>query len=119
MTENFDEQYLDVLQNIEVGIIQVYRKQPDLTDYNVEKAINALMCVYQAQVTGHAAPRLRLREIEQDVFNAVKVMCDWRLGKAALEPVIVACLKRIRKSVVFWSKQGGRQGYLEYIAQFL
>ncbi len=84
MAENFDEQYMDVLQNIESAIVQVYRAQPDLSDYNVEKALGALLRVYQSQVTGRAAPKLRLREIEQDVFNVVKEMCDWRVGDVAL-----------------------------------
>ena len=158
MAGNFDEQHMDVLQNIEFAIMQVYRAQPELSDYNVDKAVGALVRVYQSQVTGRAAPKLRLREIEQAVFDAVKGMCDWRLGDVALtrpddaeggdddteddteddaevsaiESVeelvgpapktteeIVACLKRIRKSVGLWTKQGGRQGYLTYIAQFI
>ncbi len=152
MAENFDEQYMDVLQIIEFAIMQVYRAQPELSDYNVEKALGALVRVYQSQVTGRAAPKLRLREIEQDVFNAVKGMCDWRLGNTELErpddvpddavaddatdsadeaaamlagpdaktpEEIVACLKRIRKSVGIWTRKGGRQGYLTYIAQFI
>ncbi len=32
---------------------------------------------------------------------------------------LVACLRKLRKSVDFWTKQGGRQGYLEYIDKFL
>jgi hypothetical protein len=33
--------------------------------------------------------------------------------------VIIACLKRIRKSVEKWNKQGGRQGYLTFVEQFV
>lgn len=150
--DEFFEQYGDVLQNIEFAIIQVFRAQPELTDYNVEKALSGLIRVYQAQVLERAAPNLRLRDIEQAVFDAVQHMCEWRLGHSDLalpdpttddstdenaviavrEPVddmpdieplttqeIVACLKRIRKSVNFWTKSGGRQGYLEYVEQFL
>ena len=32
---------------------------------------------------------------------------------------LVLCLKRIRKSINFWNKQGGRQGYLEYVLEYL
>lgn len=32
---------------------------------------------------------------------------------------LIACLKRLEKSVKLWNEQGGRQGYLEYIAEFL
>lgn len=59
-------------------------------------------------------------------------MCEWRLGWHTLEaeqdgravgvtpePLtldeIMACLKRLRKSVDLWNKQGGRQGYLSFI----
>ena len=62
-------------------------------------------------------------------------MCDWRLGREGLvtadesedvpqpEPVtldvIVACLKRIRKSVQRWNKEGGCQGYLTFVGRFV
>jgi hypothetical protein len=34
-------------------------------------------------------------------------------------PELIACLKRLRKSVRFWNEQGGRQGYLNYVREFL
>lgn len=62
-------------------------------------------------------------------------MCEWRLGRESLMPeegapldgepasvsleVILACLKRIRKSVQRWNKEGGRQGYLTFIGRFI
>jgi len=62
-------------------------------------------------------------------------MCEWRLGRqplnagdpaAAPPPTgelsiaeLVLCLQRIRKSVRLWNGQGGRQGYLDYVRQFL
>ena len=63
-------------------------------------------------------------------------MCEWRLGREEFrlggwmrsdgpqpEPVtldvIVACLKRIRKSVQRWNKEGGRQGYLTFVGRFV
>lgn len=138
MAEGFEDQYMDVLQNIEFGIMQVYREHPDLTDHNVDKALNGLIRVYQAQLREQSAPKLALRELEQQVYDAVKHMCDWRMGKSGsqdddgedsdalpedIEPKtsdeIIACLKRIRKSINLWTKQGGRQGYLYYIASFL
>ncbi len=32
---------------------------------------------------------------------------------------MVACFKRLRKSVKHWGKEGGRQGYLNYIKPFI
>jgi hypothetical protein len=46
-----------------------------------------------------------------------------REGKYEIKPITVNelldCLKRIKKSVQFWTKEGGRQGYLEYISNFM
>ena len=134
MTERFEDQYLDVLQNIEAAIVSVYHDQPELTDYSVENAIAGLFRVYQARLKERPAPKLTLNGPEQKIYDAVKETCDWRLGELqqseeaetddaaiALNTLdeIVACLKRIRKSVNFWTKEGGRQGYLNYIVLFL
>jgi len=32
---------------------------------------------------------------------------------------LVAWLRRLRKSVELWTKQGGRQGYLEHVVKFV
>jgi hypothetical protein len=32
---------------------------------------------------------------------------------------IIACLKRIRKSINRWNKVGGRQGYLIFVSDFI
>ena len=32
---------------------------------------------------------------------------------------IVACLKRVRKSINRWTRTGGRQGYLTFVSQFV
>ncbi len=34
----FEEQYEDVLQNIEFTIVRIYREKPVLTDYEVQSA---------------------------------------------------------------------------------
>lgn len=133
MAQRFEDQYLDVLQNIESAIIDVYRDHPEVTDYNVDKALAGLVRVYQARIKDQPAPHLSFKEVERHVYDAVMDMCDWRLGELKsgrnegldalmeeLEPKtldeIVACLKRIRKSVSLWTKQGGRQGYVTFIA---
>jgi len=56
-------------------------------------------------------------------------MCEWRSGRAPgpvpgeLTPIpledLVACLRKLRKSVDFWTKQGGRQAYMQYIEQYV
>ena len=131
-----EKDHLDVLQNIEFAIVSVHQQQPALVDFDVDAALSALIAHYQAQSCSAARRgQPSLNERAQQVYEMVETMCDWRLGDETLlsadmrsrgprpEPVsvdvIVACLKRIRKSVEKWNKQGGRQGYLTFIERFV
>jgi len=127
-----EDQYLDVLQNIEYAILSVYRENPNLLDYDVDKVLNLLWTEYRNEKQDKTAPAPQLGVNAQVVYARVKSMCEWRLGRQKLtkekdgQPVemdlkpltldeIMACLKRIRKSIELWTKKGGRQGYLYFI----
>lgn len=132
---NVEEGYLDVLQNIEFAIISVYRSELTLSDYDVNKILNVLISGYQAELSRRDFSKPNLSTLQERLYESVKDMCEWRLGRKAifkkekhlkvkkLGPLsveeIIACLKRIQKSVETWTKQGGRKGYLQYIDQFL
>ncbi len=112
--QRFEDEYLDVLQNIEFGIVRVYREQPDLADWDVLDAIQALTRSYTAEMRGRSRPKIRLSHPSQPVFDSVETMCEWRLGReqpfaeggrppdVKVEPKttaeIIACLKRVRIS---------------------
>lgn len=132
---NFEDEYLDVLQNIEFAIFQVYRQHPELTDYEVDTALNALIRAYQMEQRRRAFTKPTLSPLAEQVHEGVQFMCDWRLGRESLgskehgpsvpapRPItlseVIACLKRIRKSVDRWNKHGGTRGYLQFIDQFI
>ena len=134
MTE-FEVRYEDVLQNIEFAIVSVYREHSELLDYEVEKALNALILAYQAEQKHRVPSPVVFSPLAQQVFTRVHAMCEWRLGREALmvaesnaeillpSPIsldeMVACLKRIRKSVQRWSQRDGRQGYLRFVNAFI
>jgi hypothetical protein len=135
MSVPFEQQYEDVLQNIEFAIVGVYRENRELSDWGVETALDGLLRTYQAEVRGRSAPKLRLSELEQQVFDRVRAMCEWRMGREQLTtedgqpfakemtPITldeaIACLKRVRKSVDHWHKSGGRRGYLDFVSRFI
>ena len=127
---SFEDKYLDVLQNIEMTIVSVYREHDDLLDYDVDKVLNLLWKEYRNEQINKTTPMPILNANAQLVYNQVRAMCEWRLGRTEmtgtkgavrlkLKPIsvdeIMECLKRIRKSVDLWNKQGGRQGYLYFI----
>lgn len=131
MQRGFEERYLDVLQNIEAAILQVYRRRPDLLDSQVDAALEVLLGRYTAEQRGRRLRPVHLEGARQEVFAAVEAVCEWRLGRGTLADMkeeappairveeIVACLKRIRKSVERITKERGRQGYLQFISGFM
>ena len=127
---NVEEEFLDVLQNIEAAIQIVYRENANLLDYDVESALNMLMVDYQhEQKTNVIAPqKTSSAELKIAVYQAVRAACEFRMGRGArahqdIEPLelseILACLKRIRKSVQTWTRRDGRQGYLNFVSEFV
>ena len=126
-----DDDRLDVLQNIEFGIMRVYRAETDLIDVDAQDAVDALVRHYVAEENGRHAPDHRLTGKSVRVFTSVKEMCEWRLGRQELaaeggnEPMppiavseLVRCLRKIQKSIRRWT-QFGRKGYLEFVSQYV
>ena len=135
MPEKFEDQYLDVLQNIEFALVSAYKAQAEMTDYDALAAVNALIRAYQSETRQQSVPVVTLDPVAQDAVDKVRAMCEWRLGrggavglKARLQGVgmkpntvdeIVACLKRIRRSIEKWNKHGGRRGYYNFVSEFV
>ena len=135
MPNEFEEKYLGVLQNIEFGIVKIFRQNSGLMDWDVLQTLEALIKKYKAEAANRPEPALALNELRQNLFDSVKAMCELNLGRAKLsdqngKPVvlpmnnvsvdeIIQCLKRIHRSVEFWNKKSGRQGYLNFIVEHI
>ncbi len=124
----FEEEYQDILQNIESEIASVYREHPDIQDSSVMRMLEAVIDNYVAQQRQRPPKRISLSEEEDEMFARVKWICDWRLGKQETEELpgkpktteeILLCLKRIQKSAKKWNKHGGIRGYLDFVTQFV
>ena len=130
-----EDRYVDVLQNIEFGIVMTYRNHPEMSDYDVIRMLEALINKYAAEKIGRQPRGFSLSKVEQALLENVRRMCEWRLGRGTLvdtpekvkemapEPKtideIVLCLKRILKSVKTWNTEDGRQGYLKFVIQYV
>lgn len=131
----FEEEYADVLQNIEMGIILAYNDQPNISDHDVRRVLEAVVDAYRAENIGREPRAVALSDDEQMIMDSVRGMCEFRLGRESPiefpsetggegpEPItideLVQCLKRILKSLDRWNRSGGRQGYLNFISQFI
>ncbi len=129
-----EDKHLDVLQNIEFTIMQVYRERPDLIDIEVMNAIENLSHLYTAEAQGKSGTVRPLKGITGEVASQVQSICEMRLRRISISDTteqisegemapktltdIVDCLKRIQSSIKLWTKKGGRQGYLNFVSQF-
>jgi hypothetical protein len=122
-----EEKFIDVLQNLEFMIVTSFRQHPDMTDYQVIRALEALIAEYRAESRGQTARPVKLEGYEQEVFESVKNMSEMRLGREETEIKLspqtlddmLYCLRKIHKSAQNWNKRHGRQGYLHFIEQFV
>jgi hypothetical protein len=127
-----EDEYFDVLQNLEWAIVNEFRGDPSILDLDARDATHALVRHYEAESESRSAPGARLSDRARRIFDAVRSICEWRLGRASapdklpseLDKTLTAaelvlCLKRIRKSVDYWTKEGGRQGYLNFVAEYV
>ena len=121
------------LASIELAIVGCFRAQNSLTDHDVEEAINAVLPAYEPAKRDTSGRVARLGPMARDVFNQISAVCrvmtdpdrlqtetgeplakDMRMRSVSAE-TMSACLRRIRKSVQFWRRDGGLRGYLNFI----
>ena len=125
------EDYSDVLRNLEISIVDLFRRNPEMTDYVALRAYEAAYQRYRAEQRGHPPKPAGLTGLDAAVCEAVCAICEFRLGRdpgpdpqgPPVEPIsaeeIVACLRRLMRSVKLHTERAGRQGYLNYVAHFL
>ncbi len=130
-----EEEHPDVLQNIEYMVANYFRNNPDLTDHVVARIYEAHIDLYSAEKIGRQPRAWNPDTLEDELFAEIKDICDWRLGRNfglvddAGDPqsppeiidldTILLCLKKLRKSVQKWTKRLGRQGYLQFMEQYV
>ncbi len=130
-----EDEYMDVLQNIEFAIVSTYHNHPEMVDAHVIRALEAVIGSYRAEMAGRTPEGFSGSSLEAELYRAIRNMCEWRLGRIDAqdletgppgpvpEPIrvdeVVLCLKRILKSVNGWNKSGGQRGYLTFIVQYV
>jgi hypothetical protein len=128
----WQEEHLDVLQNLEFAMVEVWRAHPEMTDYSAQRAYEAARQFYRAEQRGSPATPPALAGLDAVAFEQLKGMCEFRLGRSPgplsqpeipVSPIplekLVACLQELAKSVERHTRRGGRQGYLTFIDGFL
>jgi hypothetical protein len=84
---SFEDKYLDVLHNIESTIVMYYREHPDLIDADTEAALESVIKYYNTSsqgFKGFSSPSQQPTGNSVGLVEALKLVCDWRLGREAL-----------------------------------
>jgi hypothetical protein len=131
----FEDQYNNTLLSLELTLVRPYRQREDVTDWDTLTAVKGAIRTYTAQQRRRSAPNLKLNPIPKAIYDELIETCEGWLGhKPFTDPLgetitltdnaltvseIIACLKRIQRSIEMWQKEGGRRGYFEFIDQFL
>jgi hypothetical protein len=118
---------LDVLQNIEFQIVEAYRANEAITDFDVTDALEALTRHYTAEAAEKQPSAISLDPRAQAVYRNVREICEWRLGRAEGGPLlglidlpgVISALRTIMKSIRRWSGRGGKRGYLDFVKNYL
>jgi hypothetical protein len=143
MELEFEEKYKNELFAMESAIVSVYEDNPQMADYSVMEALDNLIRGYEAESNGRVASPRRMEPLDQQIYQKVGAICEMlmqrsklvdedentekldKLGLLSAErsantlEEILACLKRIRKSVTRWNKANGRRGYLDFVEEYL
>jgi hypothetical protein len=122
---------LDILQNLEFSVAEIWRAHPEMSDYAALRAYEGAFQIYRAESRGHAPKPPALSGLDAEAFEAVKAMCEFRLGRKPcpisgqkeVPPISVEllmdCLRELGRSVERHTKSDGRQGYLTFIEKFV
>ena len=125
------EDKLDILQNLEFSVVEIWRAHPVMLDYSALRAYEAAFQIYRAELRGHTPKPTGLTGLDEKVFVSLHGMCEFRLGRGTsgfdgpegIPPIplqlLVDCLRELAKSTERHTKAEGRQGYLTFIDKFL
>jgi hypothetical protein len=79
-----EEEYIDVLQNIEAAIVAVFDTDPGVVDRDVLAAVDELIKGYTREASGprrqSPGPPGRARTVSKHCHR----ICEWQLGKQPL-----------------------------------
>ena len=116
---SFENDNLDLLQNIEFGIISVYRQNNKIRDVDVLKALKILIDHTRKKINGQSLTIPESQGVEYDIVNSVSEILKFRNESVDELKTHIFAFKRIIKSVKLWNKKRGLRGYLTYVDNFI
>lgn len=116
------ENYLDVLQNIELGLKMIYEDHADASDFHIMQGLGkSIIAMKKKKVSAKNQNADPDNEIEKEVISHVAQIEDMRVGKMnnLTDEEYMRCINEIAKSVKRHNAVGGRTGYYGFIKRFI
>lgn len=127
-----------LLHSIETVVVQLYEEFPSLIDKDIEMVYEKLGDYYKAvklnkKPVEPTSNKERTFALIEEILNILDLReeagvdsailedeytCqDYNIG--CLEDIYMKAFKTLTKSARFWRKKNGKQGYLNYVAEFV
>ncbi|HGS5742576.1 TPA: hypothetical protein ACMDWW_003625 [Vibrio cholerae] len=123
-TENIfmkvQEKFENELKALESSIVDVFRSEPSLLDSQVARAVKSMVALFKSKVKGKLVQEPKLDSLDLHVFTALNAATNEisSVNSELSDEDLLQCLKVIEKSIPRWTKQLGRQGYLNFVSQY-
>ena len=116
-----EDSFSGLLFEIESAIVSVVHQHDKLVDRHILFALEDLYKFYDRKKKGKLGHFPVPMGLEGKVFEAIKRICeDWLVAEPVVTILVVnRCIKRLIKSVKFWSKSDGQKGYINYVRPFV
>lgn len=117
-----EDQYLDILQNIEGSIYHTYLEEEGITDRDAETAVEYLYEQGKTRIGMPGESEIFLTLKEQKLVDSIEGIFALReelVGHAEPEKVKLKCLYRILDSIRNHKTPHNECQYLDFIGQFL
>ncbi len=75
-----EEEFENVMINIEIQTVSVTGKNPEMIDANVDKVYNAFLSKYKALSRGREARKVSFASPEKDLYLLIEKFCDFFVG---------------------------------------
>ena len=116
-----EEQYTDILQNIEFIIHKIYKERGNITDKHVETALEYLLEMGKAQLDLPAKFLTELPPNVRGIVDGINDILEFRESLRAREDLLIRlkCIYRVLDSVRTHRDPTDDSSYLKFAGQFL
>lgn len=114
----FAEKYVEILQPLETTVAVYYHENNTMHDFDVMHAYGQLLKYIKAKLTNYPLPQITLQGISLELYHYLFEQIEL-MEQSYTHHELQLALKQLEKSVKFWNREHGSQGYLNFISNYV